>query len=204
MEEILKKRFDNFFKRIKKKNKVRKFVFAGSGAVGKTSLVKVLKEKKAIFQFEEEDRAYFRTAFMEIESLSVSDLTDDPDVQGNIVLCDIAGQTDLPIHAFKELSDFVLGGVDLVILVFANGNTQSFLDLEDWMTRIKDYYYARNQPLPAFSLLKNKSDLPGSVDPNFLQMLIENEENIINYIEISCLNGSNIDVFKEFIVKIFK
>ena len=206
MDEMLNKRFDDY-KKNKKRGKVAKFVFVGSGNVGKTSLVQVIKQKKYLFQFEEEDREYYRTPFMEIESVSVADLTngnsDATSKKNEFLLCDIAGQMDLPIHAFKELSDFVLGGVDLIILVFSNDNSQSFLDLDEWITRVKDYYFAKDLPVPAFLLIKNKSDMESAIDPNFIQMLIENEERIIKFIEISCLQGTNIDEFKNFLVRIF-
>jgi len=208
MDEIFKDRINNQFKIFKSKSKkIRKVVLAGSGAVGKTSIVRVLKEKKTLIQFEDADKKYYRTPFMEIETIKTNDMSEmtNPDSgEGNILLCDIAGQMDLPIHALKELSNFVLGGADLIMLVFSNGNTQSFLDLSDWIELIKDYYESKEYPMPAFLLVKNKMDLPESVEEAFVNMMIENEKNIINYIQLSCVNGKNVDHLKEFLVNLFQ
>lgn len=209
MNDLLTDRTAKFFKK-NKKNKVQKLVLAGSGAVGKTSLLRVLKENKILIQYQEDELEYLRTPFIEIETIKVSDIklsgnSSPVDVEGKIIFCDLAGQMDLPIHALQELNVFVLSKTNIVLLLFANNNAQSFLELPNWIEKIKDFYYARELPYPYFFLVKNKSDLePPAMDINFINMMIESEPLIMNFLEISCATGEGVNEFKNFLIKLFQ
>ena len=63
-----------FLDQLKKKRRIRKILVAGSGAVGKTSLVRVLKERKTLNEILEEGLEYHRTLFIDLEVVSASSL----------------------------------------------------------------------------------------------------------------------------------
>lgn len=183
---------------IKQSNKIRKVLLAGSGAVGKTSLVNVLKEKKALVQLinNEKNLDYHRTPYLNLETLKAND-SSNPNDDGVIQFFDVAGQLDLPIHALRDTIRSTLGGVDLIILMFAGDNLQSLLDLKKWLDILERFYVQYPQyKFPELVLLKNKLDLP-SADCDFLvKVMMETNKRIIAYNEISCLTGAGIFEFQ--------
>ncbi|MHA2210952.1 MAG: hypothetical protein ACXABV_17495 [Candidatus Thorarchaeota archaeon] len=55
----------------RKKLPIRKVLIAGSGAVGKTSLVKVMKHNLSLSGIEDDTTQYHRTPFVELETVRV-------------------------------------------------------------------------------------------------------------------------------------
>lgn len=177
----------SLIKFIKQKRKIRKILIAGTGAVGKTSLLKVLKSKKSLEKLDNKDLQYNRTLFMELEKINSSN------TNGIFQLYDVAGQLDLPFHAFRDTTRLTFGNVDLVLILFSNDNVQSLLEVETWLEKIKTYYELNNKDdLPDCWLINNKTDLEASID-SFLVETVKNQDEISNYIEISCLTGNGIE-----------
>jgi small GTP-binding protein len=164
---------------------------AGSGAVGKTSLLKVLKGNIPL-QSCDESLEYHRTLFLECEQLKTEQY------QGIFQVYDIAGQLDLPIHAIRDTPRTVLGKVDLVLLIFANNNVQTLLDIQEWFQLIKEYYEKNNESYPSFILVNNKMDLDRTFDMELIETVKE-QEDIKEYFEISCLNGEGISNLKKWL-----
>ncbi|MFW9804696.1 MAG: hypothetical protein ACFFFC_18715, partial [Candidatus Thorarchaeota archaeon] len=54
---------------IKEKLAIRKVLIAGTGAVGKTSFVRVMKNRLPLSRIEDDTTAYRRTPFVELETL---------------------------------------------------------------------------------------------------------------------------------------
>lgn len=173
---------------IKQKRKIRKILIAGTGAVGKTSLLKVLKNKKYLKELNSNDLKYNRTLFMEFEKIQSSKKS------GIFQLYDVAGQLDLPFHAFRDTARLTFGNVDLILILFSNNNVQSLLDVENWLDKIKEYYLSENNNngIPKCLLINNKADLESTID-TFLIKAVTNQSEIIKFFEISCLNGKGIE-----------
>ena len=112
---------------LKQFHSLRKILILGSGAVGKTTLLKVLKIGKSLNQLDNGELNYHRTPFLELDTLSARGLIKD-EVQGSFQIYDVAGQFDQPFHPLKDISHSVLGHVDLIVLVYAMNNLQSLLD----------------------------------------------------------------------------
>ncbi len=177
---------------IKQKHKIRKVLVAGSGAVGKTSLVRVLKESKSLEEISQENLEYHRTLFIDMEVVSASSLVTE-NAEGVIQVVDIAGQLDLPIHAIRDARRVALGSVDVILLVFASDNLQSLLDLNEWLELLYSYYRTESQEEePEFVLIRNKSDLRNTVDSGLIEALLEGNSSIHSYFETSCMNGDGI------------
>ena len=188
---------------IKQSNKIRKVLIAGSGAVGKTSLVSVLKEKKALLELAQSEKPldYHRTPYLNLETIKThadSDPTDD----GVIQFFDVAGQLDLPIHAFRDTVRLTLGGVDLILLMFAGDSLQSLLDLKTWLDLLEGFYTQHAQyKFPDIVLLKNKSDLPSAECDSLVKVLLDNNTRVISYHEISCLTGGGVNEFQHWFIQ---
>ncbi|MHA1214538.1 MAG: GTPase domain-containing protein [Candidatus Hodarchaeales archaeon] len=117
---------------LKRFRSLRKILIVGSGAVGKTSLLKVLKNGKVLKDLSDSELHYHRTPFLELDTISASGLIQS-DIEGIFQIYDVAGQFDQPVHPLRELSKTILGSVDLIVLVIANNNVQSLLDLAQWI-----------------------------------------------------------------------
>lgn len=191
----------DLLKHIKQTKKVRKVLLAGSGAVGKTSLVKVLKSEKSLNNMNEKKLAYHRTPYLNLDVISSSTEANTSN-KLNIQMYDVAGQLDLPFHALRDTINTTLGSVDLVMLVFSNDNIKSLLNLTDWVGII-DRFFKQNQtiPYPDLILVRNKYDLPGTIDNILVQQLLETDKKIIRGFEISCLTGTGIKELKSWLIK---
>jgi len=178
---------------IKRVHRIRKILVAGSGAVGKTSLVRVLKESKSLGELSDEDLEYHRTLFLDLEVIDAANLSQD-DVVGKLQVVDIAGQLDLPIHAVRDAQKVALNSLDAVVLIFAQDNLQSLLDLNDWLELLDTYYdeYPEVQK-PEYILIRNKADLIGSFDSGLVEILRESKPHSMEYFETSCLTGKGLD-----------
>lgn len=185
---------------IKDKRKLRKILIAGSGAVGKTSLVKVLKtDASCLDDLEDEDLEYHRTLFMELEKIDAYEGT-----EGVFQFYDVAGQLTLPIHAFRDTTRLAFGNVDIVILMFSSDNLQTLLDIKQWFEMVTDYYDNNDtknpSKLPTIVLVKNKIDLDCVYDDNLVEG-IKKQEQVEEYFEISCLTGEGIDTLFQWVSK---
>ncbi len=178
--------------------RVTKILVAGSGAVGKTTLVKVLKSGQSMDEMQA-DSKYCRTPFLELETINIG--AKDESMQQTILMVDVAGQLALPIHALRELTNVALDRLSLVFLVFAADNLQSLIDLKEWLGIIKSHFKDRSDEMPQFVLLMNKCDIPSVIDPRLVEHLRSAEPNIIAYFETSCKTGSGIDELMSWLAK---
>ncbi|MFW9924661.1 MAG: Rab family GTPase [Candidatus Thorarchaeota archaeon] len=172
---------------IKIEKKVRKILILGSGAVGKTSLTKVLKTNIPTKEMGD-NCEYHRTLFVEIDQFKTANK------DGTFQVFDLAGQLDLPIHATRDTARFAFSGVDLVCFVLANDNVQSLMDLNEWVNITKEYYNNAKISVPPFILIKNKMDLNCAYDDTLVDFIKPNFE---AYFEISCFDGKGINDLRQ-------
>ncbi|MHA1770391.1 MAG: GTPase domain-containing protein [Candidatus Thorarchaeota archaeon] len=181
---------------MKQRRQIQKMLLAGSGAVGKTTLLNVLKHGV----LDETVTKYHRTLFFEIESLQMSDLTKENHV-GSYQVIDVAGQVDQPVHPFRDAERLAFGGVDLVLLVFSSDDLQSLMDIEKWMGLINDgsstYQHGAQ---PQYLLIRNKVDLPDSFDQELVDILLKNMPQIQGYFETSCVTGEGLDELRRWLI----
>ncbi|MFW9994246.1 MAG: Rab family GTPase [Candidatus Odinarchaeota archaeon] len=190
----------NFRQYLKKFRRVRKILLLGSGAVGKTSLVKVLKAEKSLREIDG-GLKYHRTPFMELETVKTSTLVRDSEEDGVFQLWDLAGQPDLPVHAIRDIAKTTLGSVDLVILVFASNSIQTLIEVANWMKFVEKFYSKNiSNKEPDYVLVRNKIDLECSMSQGFIDHVKEADKRIINYFEISCITGEGLNELKEWLV----
>ncbi len=175
----------DFIDQLKKKRNSMKVLIVGSGGVGKTSLLKVLKTGDLIPELEE---TYQRTLFMEIETIKLG----KENYEFDVVFMDLAGQTDLPMHALVDFERLSMGGVDLIILVFANNNLQSLIHLQSWYGLLYGYYTDKKVNIPPIILVQNKCDLPRDYDQSLVSSMIEVVDQIKEHFEISLVNGQGL------------
>ena len=180
------------------RSQVTKALVAGSGAVGKTTLVRVLRDNQPLNE-SNVTQEYHRTPFLELETVKVERIGGTGS-KGIYLLVDVAGQLDLPIHALRDLSKLALGGVELVILVFSAEDVQSLLDLKDWVSLIKTQYKEVPDKTLKFVLVMNKCDLGSCIDSELVARFIESEPMIAEYFELSCANGDGIPELQSWLV----
>jgi GTPase SAR1 family protein len=186
---------------LKTVHKVRKILILGSGAVGKTSLVKVLKNGKMLQELQSHNLNYHRTPFLELDTLSARGLVKD-DIEGTFQVYDVAGQFDQPFHPLKDLTHTVLSNVDLIVLVFSLNNVQSLLDLAQWIRLVNMAAVTGLSENPAkYILVSNKIDLERAVDKIVIENILENEPRIVKYFEISCMSGIGVNKLKEWLIQ---
>lgn len=181
------------------KSRLTKALVAGSGAVGKTTLVRVLKEGKSINE-SNSTQEYHRTPFLELETIKV-ERVGGTGSSGIYLLVDVAGQLDQPIHAIRDLSKIALGSVELVFLIFSAENLQSLLDLRDWVSLIKTQYKEVPGKELKFVLIMNKCDLGSCFDSELVSRFIQSEPMISGYFEVSCKSGDGISELQTWLVK---
>ena len=176
---------------IKKINKIRKALFIGSGGVGKTSLLNLIEKHQYV-----DPNIYNRTSFINFGTISISDKIGDI---VRIQMYDLAGQINLPIHALKDFSKQTLGATDIIFLVFANNNLNSFLELQKWVDIINDGISSINI-YPKLILIKNKTDLIPQIDKSLINEYLKNSI-FYGYFEVNCLNGNGLNSLIEFLSK---
>ncbi len=175
---------------IKRKNTIKKVVIVGSGAVGKTSLLHLLKMPEVSIL--DDKTKYARTPFMNIDTKQI--INEQSKNIGHLQFYDLAGQIDLPIHALKDFSAQVLGHTDVILLVFASNNLQSFLDLKIWYQLVKDglnKYGSNNQS--KLILIKNKIDLNSTIDKSLIDYFAKMDTQFKGTFEVSCLTKEGIE-----------
>jgi GTPase SAR1 family protein len=178
---------------------VTKALIAGSGAVGKTTLVRVLSDGQPLNK-SNSIQEYHRTPFLELETVKVERIGGTSS-KGTYLMVDVAGQLDLPIHALRDLGKLALGGVDLVMLVFSADDIQSLFDLLNWVSLIKEQHEEfPGKPLK-FVLIMNKCDLGSCIDSILVRRFIEIEPLIAEYFELSCVNGKGISELQSWLVE---
>ncbi|RMG31048.1 MAG: hypothetical protein D6732_15165 [Methanobacteriota archaeon] len=168
----------DFLASVKKKKKLSKVVVVGSGAVGKTSFLKVLKSGKLLDELELD---FHRTLFMEFEALKIDD--------NSFLMMDVAGQIDLPIHALKDFERLALGRTDLVIMMFAANSMQSFLDLEVWFSLVNKYFENQREQPPTFIVIQNKLDLERNVTEEMIDSVKLAVPKISRWFDLSLKTG---------------
>ena len=177
---------------------ITKILVAGSGAVGKSTLVRVMKDGEPLNR-SREPLEYHRTPFLDFQTVGVEKIGGTGS-RGIFLMVDVAGQLDLPIHALRDFSTLALGSVELVLLVFAADNLQSLLDLKDWVTIVKTQYKETpGRPLQ-FLLIMNKCDLERVIDHGLVTKMMESEPLISAYFELSCMSGEGLEGLQSWLV----
>ena len=184
---------------IKRKNTIKKVVIVGSGAVGKTSLLNLLKMPDVSVL--DDKTKYARTPFINIDSKKIID--EYSQNIGHLQFYDLAGQIDLPIHALKDFSAQILGHTDIILLVFANNNLQSFLDLKLWYQLVKDGLNKidRSTNHSKLILIENKTDLECSVDDSLIEYFSSMDSQFKGIFKVSCLTKEGITVLSNWLEK---
>ncbi|MFW9913682.1 MAG: hypothetical protein ACFFEU_14485 [Candidatus Thorarchaeota archaeon] len=176
---------------------IRKVLIAGTGAVGKTSLVKVMKHRLPLSGFEDDVTTYHRTPFVDLETVRINGSTQE----GVFQMVDVSGQLDSVIHPLRDISRVAMGGVSVVLLMFSGNNIQSLLDLSQWIETLTDYYSnIRSGNMPDFVLLKNKTDLSDDVDQTLIDAVMDCNPMICKYHEVSCVTGEGVKEMIEWLV----
>ncbi|MFX0054893.1 MAG: GTPase domain-containing protein [Promethearchaeota archaeon] len=182
---------------IKEKLAIRKVLIAGTGAVGKTSFVRVMKNRLPLSVIEDDTTAYRRTPFVELETLRIK----RSDMDGVFQMVDVSGQLDSAIHPLRDIPRVAMGGVSVVLLMFSGDNVQSLLDLSEWIETLTDYYSKiRSKNMPDFVLLKNKADLSDDIDQMLIDAVMNCNPRICKYHELSCLTGEGVKEMMEWLV----
>lgn len=184
---------------VAQRTEVTKALVAGSGAVGKTTLVRVLKEGRSLCQ-SDSTQEYHRTPFIELETVKVERVGGTGST-GIFLLVDVAGQLDLPVHALRDFSRLALGSVELVFLVFSAENVQSLLDLKDWVSLIKTQYKEVPGKTLKFVLIQNKCDLGSCIDSELVSRFMASEPMVSMYFQVSCMSGEGFPELQAWLVE---
>lgn len=184
---------------LKKHHNLRKILLVGSGAVGKTSLVKVLKGTQGLSTMNGCVQEYHRTPFVELDSFPVSSMT-NRDISGVFQVVDVSGQLDSQIHPLRDIAKVALGAVDVILLLFSTDNVQSLLDLARWIDIIKPFYASSKYELPLMILVKNKIDLNETIDETLIDTLMKYDDDVSRYFEVSCMTGAGFDDLCDWLV----
>ncbi len=186
---------------IKKQRKLKKILFLGSGAVGKTTLLNVLKSDTLLSE-STANKEYQRTLFFTFETIEAASLANLSDTEGKFQLYDLAGQLDLPIHATRDIAETVLGSVDLIVFIFSTDSLQSLFDIEQWLKIIDEFNLRANRDLSSasFILVKNKADMESTIDETMIKSILDYDKRFLKYFQVSCLTGQNLKEFKKWLV----
>lgn len=179
-----------FLDQIKKRSRIIKALIIGSGGVGKSSMLKVVKSGDLLPEL---GQIYQRTLFMEIETIQL----EENNGKFEMMFMDLAGQTDLPMHALIDFEKLSLGGADLIILMFANNNIQSLIHLQNWYGLIHSYYTSMNKKLPDIILIQNKCDLARDFDQDIVESMKGAVPEIISHHQVSLVSGEGIELLKQ-------
>jgi GTPase SAR1 family protein len=188
---------ETFAVRTSKGPTIRKVLIAGSGAVGKTSLVRVMKHNLPLSGIDDDTTEYHRTPFVELETVRIKRSLEE----GVFQMVDVSGQLDSVIHPLRDISRVAMGSVSVVLLMFSGNNIQSLFDLSQWIETITGYYSGgRSEQMPDFVLLKNKADLQDDIDQTLVDAVMKCNSGICKYHELSCLTGEGVKEMIEWLV----
>jgi small GTP-binding protein len=188
----------SFLDQVRRERRIRKILVAGSGAVGKTTLVSALRKQQVSSERIGNAGSYRRTLFLDLQTLKVP----DGGPSGSIAVLqfvDVAGQLESPIHPIRDATRSTLGLVDVVLLVFASDNAQSLIDLREWIILLESRNSLLPEPVsPDYALVRNKTDLPSAADGRLVEAL-RTRTRISHYFETSCATGQGIDELREWL-----
>lgn len=189
--------FNSFLKRLRA---IRKVLILGSGAVGKSTLLSVLKSGKTLEELNDSSLSYQRTPFLELDTINAKNLLNTNNT-GVFQIFDVAGQYDQPAHPIKDIAHMILGGTDLIMLLFSSNNLQTLLDIDIWLKMVRNFYFSNDSyEEPEFILIKNKIDLESNIDQSMIDAILGNDLTIRKYFEISCNSGIGIKQLKEYLL----
>jgi small GTP-binding protein len=160
----------------------------GDGAVGKTTLTKLLINN----EFNIADLKTKRTPFLEIETLKID--------KEKLLVYDLAGQDNLA-HPLRVLEDQVLGHANLIIFAFALDRFSSLAHLGSWYLPISEYYKNKNQPLPKMILVGTKADQARKIDQSLIEKVLSATK-IKEYVPTSSVSGNGIPELKQIIISV--
>lgn len=177
---------------------------AGSGGVGKTSIVKALYEGKSLEELIDQgiDLSYHRTLYLNLITIQSSKLVESFDQGGQLIFYDLAGQLNQPLHAIRDTADSTMGAVDLIMLVFDGTNVQSLFELAEWITIIKSIYVT-NDKFPDLILIKNKIELQSNIGDDMIQSFVESEIKIVKYFAVSTMKGQGFPEMQQWLIDYF-
>ena len=155
----------------------------GDGAVGKTTLVKLLMNN----EFNIADLKTKRTPFLEIETLKIN--------TEKLLVYDLAGQDNLA-HPLRLLEDQVLGHAHLIIFAFALDRFSSLAHLGSWYLPIKEYYERKGKNLPKMILVGTKADQARKLDQTLIDKVLSSTK-IKEYVPTSSVSGDGIAELKQ-------
>ena len=155
----------------------------GDGAVGKTTLVKLLMNN----EFNIADLKTKRTPFLEVETLKIN--------KEKLLVYDLAGQDNLA-HPLRILEDQVLGHAHLIIFAFALDRFSSLAHLGSWYLPIKEYYEKKNKKLPNMILVGTKADQARKLDQTLINKVLSSTI-IKEYVPTSSVSGDGIPELKQ-------
>ena len=155
----------------------------GDGAVGKTTLVKLLMNN----EFNIADLKTKRTPFLEVETLKIN--------KEKLLVYDLAGQDNLA-HPLRVLEDQVLGHAHLIIFAFALDRFSSLAHLGSWYLPIKEYYVKKNKNLPKMLLVGTKADQARKLDRALIDKVLSSTK-IKEYVPTSSVSGDGIPELKQ-------
>ena len=165
----------------------------GEGGVGKTTLVRALKQKGR----NDISKDYGKTIFLEIESVYLSNDISDP-----LMVYDVSGQLT-KLHPINIIPDIVLKNIAVILMVFSLDRFISLMSLENWFIKVKEYYCSKNIKIPKIILVGAKGDLPHRIDESLIIKILTDIEEIDDYVEVSSATGTGVDILIRKIHNVF-
>ena len=165
--------FGNFGMETKKHNYMFKVVFVGDAGVGKTQIVNKFGENV----FSEEYEATVGVGFC---SKNINFFNKIIKLQ----LWDTAGQ-----ERFRAIVQSYYKSSNLIVLVYAINNRESFDNISDWVKNVKE----RTDKWTKFLLVGNKCDLDKERQVTYEEAQKYAEENNMKFFEVSAKKGTNIN-----------
>jgi GTPase SAR1 family protein len=187
---------------------IKKLIFAGDGAVGKTTTIAILAQ-------------YFKTRFestffksdqpIELEEITRTRMFDFHTLQFSykdrskeiLQIWDLQGQRfsnpnqKTPTNPLDLIPGTIVGHTSLVVLMFSMNDYASFDHLFEeggWYDSIKDFIEERTDIL----LIGNKNDLEQEVYDNIIDRVCK-KLLITKFIKLSALEGENIEELADFV-----
>lgn len=154
-----------------------KLVALGSGAVGKTSVIKRYTEDS----FSERYIATIGTTFA-LKTLDVV-IPSGSTVKARVVLWDLAGQP-----TYNELRRRYMAGATMAIIVYDVTRPQTFLDIGEWFTK-----FITVCPNAVVAVVANKIDREDRLVPPEAAKMVTQWLDVLHY-ETSAKTGENVSI----------